>query len=83
MWRRRPDPFDAGLAALVEACEAGLDLAGVIAAARRAASAAAGGAEASAYVLTDDGANLRLAGGPGADELDPPEPEPQHIGDAG
>ena len=68
------------MADLVAACEAGVDLAGVLVAARRAASAAAGGAEASAYAIADDGANLKLVGGPGADELPiPAEPEPQRV----
>ena len=80
MLGRRPDAFEAGLADLVAACESGVDLAGVLEAARRAASAAAGGAEASAYAIADDGTNLRLVGGPGADELPiPAEPEPQHV----
>jgi len=83
MRRRRPDPFEPGLADLVAACESGVDLAGVLEAARRAASAAAGGAEVSAYAIADDGTNLRLAGGPGTEELPiPAKPEPRHAGDA-
>src|SRR6476469_6612841 len=83
MRRRRPDPFEPGLADLVAACESGVDLAGVLEAARRAASAAAGGAEAAAYAIADDGTNLRLVGGPGVDELAiPAEPEPHHVGGA-
>ena len=83
MRRRRPDLFEPGLADLVAACESGVDLAGVLEAARRAASAAAGGAEVSAYAIADDGTNLRLAGGPGTEELPiPAEPEPRHTGDA-
>jgi diguanylate cyclase (GGDEF)-like protein len=79
MWSRRPDAYEAGLADLIAACESGVDLAGVLDAARRAASAAAGGAEVSAYAIGEDGANLRLAGGSGADELPVPAgPEPRH-----
>jgi diguanylate cyclase (GGDEF)-like protein len=83
MRRRRADPFDAGLADLVAACESGVDLAGVLDAARRAASAAAGGTEVSAYAIADDGANLRLVAGPGPDELPvPADPEPRHANEA-
>ena len=57
--------------ALVEACENGLDLPAVMAAACSAVSRSPGVATA-AYVLTDDGANLRLVAGEGAGELDPP-----------
>jgi diguanylate cyclase (GGDEF)-like protein len=81
MWRRKRQtttPVDA----LVEACENGLDLPAVMAAACAAVSASLSGAATAAYVLTDDGANLRLVAGEGVDELDPPEPEgPVHIGD--
>jgi diguanylate cyclase (GGDEF)-like protein len=83
MRRRGPDLFEAGLADLVAACESGVDLAGVLGAARRAASAASRGAEVSAYAIADDGANLRLAGGPGPDEMPLPEdPEPTHADEA-
>ncbi len=79
MWRRRADAFETGLADLIAACESGVDLAGVLDAARRAASLAADGAEASAYAIAEDGANLRLAGGSGAEELPvPADPEPRH-----
>ena len=66
---------DAGLRELVEACEAGLDLAGVLDAARRAASAALGGGEVAAYVLAEDGTGLRRVCGPGADEMPVPDVE--------
>ncbi|HXD70946.1 MAG TPA: GGDEF domain-containing protein, partial [Gaiellales bacterium] len=81
MWRRQKQstsPVDA----LVEACENGLDLPAVMAAVCKAVSESLSGVATAAYVLTDDGANLRLAAGEGADELDPPEPDgPVHIGD--
>ena len=79
MWRRRPDAFEAALGGLIAACDSGVDLAGVLEAARLAASAAADGAEVSAYAIGEDGANLRLAGGSGADELPAPaDPQPRH-----
>ena len=74
MWRRQRSattPVDA----LVEACENGLDLPAVMAAACAAVSMTLSGAVAEAYVLTEDGANLRLVSGEGPDELDAPEPE--------
>jgi diguanylate cyclase (GGDEF)-like protein len=81
MWRRQKQsatPVDA----LVEACESGLDLPAVMAAVCKAVSESLSGVATAAYVLSADGANLRLAAGEGADELDPPEPEgPVHIGD--
>jgi diguanylate cyclase (GGDEF)-like protein len=81
MWRKRPrvtTPVDA----LVEACENGLDLPAVMAAACAAVSGTLSGAATSGYVLTDDGVNLRLIAGEGDDELDPPAPDgPVHTGD--
>ncbi len=79
MWRRRP-PATTPADALVEACESGLDLPAVMAAACAAVSGTLSGAATAAYVLTDDGANLRRVAGDGPDELDPPEPEgPMHA----
>jgi diguanylate cyclase (GGDEF)-like protein len=81
MWRRPRHPARP-VDALVEACESGLDLPAVMAAVCTAVSESLSGVATAAYVLTDDGANLRLAAGEGADELDAPEPEgPVHIGD--
>src|ERR1700689_1178246 len=81
MWRRQrhsTTPVDA----LVEACENGLDLPAVMAAACSAVSVTLGGVATAAYVLTEDGANLRLVAGEGPDELDAPQPEgPVHTGD--
>jgi diguanylate cyclase (GGDEF)-like protein len=81
MWRRHrrsTAPADA----LVEACENGLDLPAVMAAACSAVSMSLSGAVTEAYVLTEDGTNLRLVAGEGPDELDAPEPDgPVHTGD--
>ena len=66
------DGFDRALAELVEACETGLDLAGVLAAACSAAAVAAGG-PVSAYTAAPGGRAFARIAGAGADalELDP------------
>ncbi len=81
MWRRArraASPVDT----LVEACENGLDLPAVMAAACSAVSAMLSGVATAAYVLTDDGVHLRRVAGEGPDELDQPAPDgPVHTGE--
>ena len=60
--------FEAALAELVDACETGLDLAGVLAAACVAAEAA-GARRATAYAAIDDARTLRRVAGEGPDSL--------------
>lgn len=69
--RRRGRPgggFEAALAGLVDACETGLDLAGVLAAACVAARAAGAG-RVSAYAAVDDARTVRRIAGDGPDTL--------------
>ena len=68
----------------MEACESGLDLPAVMAAVCRTVSGALSGVATAAYVLSDDGAKLRLIAGDGAgvEEIDAPSAtSPVHIRD--
>src|SRR5579871_3708121 len=60
--------FEAALGGLADACETGLDLAGVLAAACAAAEAA-GARRASAYAMVDDARTIRRIAGDGPDSL--------------
>jgi len=73
--------FDERLARLVAACEAGLDLDGVLACARDAVSAALSADGTAAYGPSDDGAELVLRQGDGPTALDAPGLEPLLEGD--
>ena len=73
--------FEQRLSRLVDACEAGLDLAGVLAAAAEAVSAALGAGTTAAYALSDDGAELVRMQGEGPDTLPAPGLEPSLEGD--
>ena len=68
--------FEQDLARLVAACEAGADLAGVLAAAASAVGAALGADATATYELSEDGGALVRIEGEGPDTLDPPGTEP-------
>lgn len=68
--------FEQDLGRLVAACEAGADMAGVLAAAASAVAAALGADATATYELSEDGAALVRIGGAGPDALDPPGTDP-------
>ena len=68
--------FEHDLARLVAACEAGADLAGVLAAAATAVAAALGADATATYELSEDGGALVRIEGEGPDTLDPPGTDP-------
>jgi diguanylate cyclase (GGDEF)-like protein len=69
-------PFERDLARLVAACETGLDLPGVLAAAATAVRAALGADSASVYTLSEGGGELTLVQGDGPAALEAPDLEP-------
>jgi diguanylate cyclase (GGDEF)-like protein len=69
-------PFEQDLARLISACEAGLDLPGVLSAASAATANALAAGAISVYSLSEDGAALTLLQGDGPATLDPPGLEP-------
>ncbi len=68
--------FERDLARLIGACEAGLDLPGVLSAAGRAVRDALSASSAAAYTLSEDGAQLALVWGEGPTTLAAPGLEP-------
>jgi diguanylate cyclase (GGDEF)-like protein len=70
-------PFERDLARLIGACEAGLDLPGVLSAAAAAIAAALGASATAVYSLSEDGGALTRLQGEGPDTLDPPSLEPE------
>ena len=76
-------PFERDLARLVAACETGLDLPGVLAAAATAVRAALGASTASVYTLSEGGGELTLVQGDGPAVLEAPGLEPVIAGGRG
>jgi diguanylate cyclase (GGDEF)-like protein len=70
------DAFEQDLARLVGACEAGADLAGVLAAAASAAAGALGADGTATYDLSEDGEALVRIAGEGPDVLEPQGADP-------
>ncbi|MDX6520179.1 MAG: hypothetical protein QOF08_784, partial [Gaiellales bacterium] len=68
--------FERDLARLIGACEAGLDLAGVLSAAGGAVRDALSASSAAAYTVSGDGAELALVWGEGPETLTAPGLEP-------
>ena len=74
------DGFERDLARLVAACETGLDLPGVLAAAAEAVRGALGAQSTAVYTLSEGGGELRRMQGDGPATLDVPAPEPVITG---
>jgi diguanylate cyclase (GGDEF)-like protein len=72
--------FERDLARLVAACETGLDLPGVLAAAAHAVRGALGAASAAVYTLSEGGGELTRVQGDGPATLDVPALEPVIVG---